>query len=105
VSADGGGFFCHVDAGLETLGQERRVALSIQHYALAQTIVASSDFLCTLPSRFHRRFEDTLDLSEPPLALGVAELAAYWHPGVQEEPAHRWLREQLIAAASATGRR
>jgi DNA-binding transcriptional LysR family regulator len=105
VSADGGGFFGHVDAALATLGRERRVALSIQNYALAPTIVGSSDYLCTLPSRFLARFDDTLDLFEPPLQLGAAELAAYWHPRLQDDPAHRWLREQLFAAAGATGRR
>jgi DNA-binding transcriptional LysR family regulator len=105
VSADGGGFFGHIDAALAALGRERRVALSIQNYALAPTIIASSDYLCTLPGRFLHRFEDGLDLFEPPLALGAAELAAYWHPRVQDDPAHRWLREQLFAAASATGRR
>jgi DNA-binding transcriptional LysR family regulator len=105
VSADGGGFFGHVDAALAVSGRERRVALSIQNYALAPTIVGSSDYLCTLPCRFLGRFTDTLDLFEPPLELGVAELAAYWHPRVQDDPAHRWLREQLFAAASATGRR
>lgn len=105
VSADGGGFFGHVDTVLATLGYERRVALSIQNYTLAPRIVASSDYLCTLPSRFLHRFEDTLDLFEPPLPLGVAELAAYWHPRVQNDRAHRWLRDQLFATASATGRR
>jgi len=105
VSADGGGFFGHVDATLTALGRERRVALSIHNYALAPTIIGASDYLCTLPSRFLDRFTDTLDVFEPPLELGVAELAAYWHPRVQDDAAHRWLREQLFAAASATGRR
>jgi DNA-binding transcriptional LysR family regulator len=105
VSADGGGFFGHVDTALAALGRERRVALSIQNYALAPTIIGASDLVCTLPSRFLARFESTLDLFEPPLDLGVAELAAYWHPRVQDDPTHRWLREQLFAAAGATGRR
>lgn len=105
VSADGGGFFGQVDVALAVLGRERRVALSIQNYALAPTIIGSSDYLCTLPSRFLGRFNDTLDLFEPPLELGAAELAAFWHPRVQDDPAHRWLREQLFAAAGATGRR
>jgi DNA-binding transcriptional LysR family regulator len=105
VSADGGGFFGQVDAALAIHGRERRVALSVQNYALAPTIVGASDYLCTLPSRFLGRFADKLDLFEPPLELGAAELAAYWHPRVQDDPAHRWLREQLFAAASVTGRR
>src|SRR5690349_19280657 len=64
VSADGGGFFGQVDAALAALARERRVALSIQNYALAAALVGSSDYLCTLPSRFLRRFADALDLFE-----------------------------------------
>lgn len=104
VSADGGGFFGQVDAALAPLGLQRRVALSVQTYGLAPTIIAASDYLCTLPSRFIARFGDRLDLFEPPLALDATKLTAYWHPRVQDDPAHRWLREQVFAAAAATGR-
>ncbi|AQR62499.1 LysR family transcriptional regulator [Brevundimonas sp. LM2] len=104
VSADGGGFFGQVDAALAAIGRERRVAMSIQNYGLAPIIVGATDYLCTLPGRFLRRFEAGLDLFAPPLNLGTAELTAYWHPRVQEDLAHRWLRERVFAAASATGR-
>jgi DNA-binding transcriptional LysR family regulator len=97
VSAEGGGFFGQVDTALAELGLERRVVLSIQNYALAPIMVATSDYLCTLPSRFLQRFEGTLDLFEPPVALGAVSLSAYWHPRVHEDPAHRWLREQLFS--------
>ncbi|MBB3695154.1 LysR family transcriptional regulator [Sphingomonas sp. BK580] len=104
VSADGGGFFGQVDARLAALGLERRVALSVQTYSLAPTIVAASDLLCTLPSRFLHRFRDVLDLFDPPLDLPPAELAAYWHPRVQEDAGHRWFRGLLFAAAGATAK-
>lgn len=98
VSGDGGGFAGQVDEVLAMQGRERRVALSVQSYAMVPTILSSSDYLCTLPRRFLMRFADRLELFEPPLALNEAELAAYWHPRFQEDPAHRWLREQLFAA-------
>jgi hypothetical protein len=82
VSAGGGGSFGHVGVALATLGRERRLALSIQNCAMAPTIIGASNYLCTLPSRFLKRFEEVLDLFEPPLELGSAELAAYWPPGV-----------------------
>lgn len=105
VSADGSGFFGHIDAALAETGRTRRVALSIQNYAVAPIIIASSDYLCTLPSRFLRQFEDSLDLFDPPLALASAEIDAYWHPRFQDDLPHRWLREQLFAAADATRHR
>jgi DNA-binding transcriptional LysR family regulator len=84
---------------------KRHVAVSIESYAVAPTILATSDLLCTLPRRFLTRFTDTLDLFEPPVPLPPVEITAYWHPRNHEDPAHQWMRTELFAAASAVGRR
>ncbi|NMO16832.1 LysR family transcriptional regulator [Pyxidicoccus fallax] len=101
VSTDGGGFSGRVDAALAAKGRQRRVAVSVQSYALAPLILANSDCICTLPSRFLQRFARELDFSPPPpeLELGRLSLAALWHPRHQDDPAHAWLREQLFEAA------
>jgi len=56
VSAEGGGFHGFVDELLTSLGRRRRVAASVQSYALAPLIVEASDLLCTLPRRLFSRF-------------------------------------------------
>jgi DNA-binding transcriptional LysR family regulator len=105
VSSEGDRFSGLVDTALAKLGRRRRVAVSIESYAVAPTIIASSDLLCTLPRRFLQRYEHTLDLLNPPLALPPVEVAAYWHPRLQDDLGHQWLRAQLFAAAAAAGRR
>ncbi|MDR3516198.1 MAG: LysR family transcriptional regulator [Azospirillaceae bacterium] len=99
VSADGGAFSGLVDEALTALGQTRRVAVSVQNYALAPIIVAQSDCVCTLPSRFLARFAGELDLVAPPLALPQSQLFAIWHRRSQEDQGHLWLRECLYEAA------
>jgi hypothetical protein len=81
--------------------RKRRVSVSIQSYALAPLILANSDCLCTLPRRFLRRFEGALDLFAPPLDLGKFHLQVLWHPRMQDDVPHRWLREQVFAAVAA----
>jgi len=102
ISADGGGFAGLVDDALAALGRTRRVAVSIQTYALAPVILAHSDCICTLPRRFLMRFAHELDLTPPPLALPPARIVALWHPRNQEDAGHAWLRDRLYQAAAAT---
>ena len=101
ISADGGGFAGVVDRALAALGRTRRVAVSVQSYAVAPLIVADSDCVCTLPRRILERFAADLDVFAPPLALPSPEVFAFWHPRSQADQGHVWLREQLYAAARA----
>ena len=97
VSTEGSGFAGYVDDALSLLGHQRRVAVSIQSYTLAPIILATSDFLCTLPRRFLQRFTATLDLFETPLVLDEVEFVAHWHPRLHEDAGHVWFREQLLS--------
>jgi DNA-binding transcriptional LysR family regulator len=101
VSAEGGGFSGFVDELLRAQGRERRVAASVQSYALAPLIVEGSDLLCTLPRHLLRRFGPALELFDPPFELQDYQLSAFWHGRNQEDPAHAWLREQISEAARA----
>lgn len=99
ISADGGGFHGLVDSALASLGRARRVAVSIQRYALAPALLSSSDCVCTMPRRFFSRHAGELDLFRPPLELPTMQMLALWHPRSQGDQGHAWLREQLYAAA------
>lgn len=101
ISAEGAEFTGMVDRELAKLGRKRHVSISIQSYALAPLMIANSDCLCTLPRRFLQRFEPLLELFEPPLELGRFRLQALWHRRMQDDAAHRWIRERIFAAAAA----
>jgi DNA-binding transcriptional LysR family regulator len=62
-------------------------------------MLTGSDLLCTLPSRFLTLYADRLDIFELPFELPRFALSAFWHPRMQEDPPHAWLREQLIAVS------
>lgn len=104
ISADGGGFEGSVDTALAAIGRRRRVSISIQSYALAPLVLARSDLICTLPRRFLQRFEEMIDVFDPPLDLGRFTLSAFWHARNQDDAGHMWFRQQVFAAATAFGR-
>lgn len=99
VSSEGGRFAGVVDEALVEINQVRNVAFSIQNYALAPLLVASTDTLCTLPSRFLCQYRDRLDLFEPPLELTALRLVLAWHPRNNKDAGHQWLRRQVYLSA------
>lgn len=99
VSTSGGSFRGFIDEQLEPLGYRRNVALSVHQFILAPMVVEHTDFVSTLPERFARRFADRVDIFELPFAAQGFSLYAAWHPRSHADPAHRWLREQLVAVS------
>jgi DNA-binding transcriptional LysR family regulator len=100
ISTSGGQFQGIIDAALADLGRERSVSVSIQSYALAPLVITNSDCVCTLPSRFLERFKTVLELFAPPLALSPFQMKLFWHPRMRTDPAHTWLRKQVVQATS-----
>ncbi|MEH2478037.1 DNA-binding transcriptional LysR family regulator [Nitrobacteraceae bacterium AZCC 2146] len=99
VSSSGQSFHGFVDDRLKELGKNRKVVLSVHQYNLAPIVVAGSDYICTLPTRFLSHFVDRLDRFALPFETPSFSLLAAWHPRSQADPAHIWLRHQLSAAA------
>lgn len=101
ISTSGGQFSGMIDNALAEIGRERAVTVSIQSYALAPLVLAATDCLCTLPRRFLQRFTSVLDLFEPPLPLAPFQMSLFWHPRMRSDPAHVWLRKQIVQSVGA----
>lgn len=102
ISTAGGHFSGMIDDALAEIGRERRVSVSLQSYALAPLVLASTDCICTLPKRFLERFPDTLELFPPPLPVSVFGMSLFWHPRMRTDPAHMWLRKTVLQTAKVT---
>ena len=87
-----------VDAVLSTQGLTRHVALRVPHFLAGAMLVADSDMILTLPGRLARRLAERLPLMLMDLPLQVAPLspAMIWHERFHRDPAHVWVRQQLV---------
>lgn len=92
-----GDFRSFIDERLEQTGHKRRVAVTVPHYNLVPAILASTDYVCTLPVRFLQRYSGQLEILALPLELPEFPIAMAWHPRSEHDAGHRWLREQLKA--------
>lgn len=96
VSGEGGGFDGTVDRALAARGRSRRVMVSVQNYLLAIEAVATSDLVATLPRALFTERQRPVAVFVPPVALPPFTLVAAWHPRIDQDPAHQWLRRQLV---------
>jgi len=100
-----------VDQHLPPASQRRQIAAHCEHYHAAARIVAQTDLLLTLPQAYARSLARLngnrllpLPFACPPLAVRL-----YWRKAAGDEPALRWLLDQLDALltelAGGQGRR
>ena len=91
-----------VDEKLEAMGLGRRVARTVASLAAAPFLLRDSDLVLTAPRRLVEAVAADLGLSivPPPLDLTGFTLALAWHRRHADDPAHAWLRTQVITAAS-----
>lgn len=93
------------EGGFERKAKLRRnVVLFTPHYLVAPWVLASTDIIAALPERVARRFAEAFPLTVVPVEIPHEPLRVQqlWHPHRQQDPAHRWLREQVLAAARAS---
>jgi DNA-binding transcriptional LysR family regulator len=91
-----------IDIELSRRGLRRQVFLRTQHNFTACMVVSKTDMLLTLPERHARLLNagllNTGSLNQVyPFPLHAPRLEAhlYWHESVENDPANRWLREQI----------
>lgn len=90
-----------VDDALEKLGLCRRVRLRLPHFMAAPILVSQNDLVLTLPGRVARALAEMVPLQvwTPPVQLNGFGIDMVWHQRSHHDPAHRWIRQQAIAAA------
>jgi DNA-binding transcriptional LysR family regulator len=88
------------DFELSRLGLQRRIRLRCQHFFAACRVVSQTDLLLTMPERFARIVNEHFDnqILALPLPMPSWDVYLYWHQNVENDPANRWLREQVRQA-------
>jgi DNA-binding transcriptional LysR family regulator len=102
VVSTNGSFHAFMDEQLAKQGRARTVPIAVAQYNLVPPMLAATDLVCTLPSRFLDRFDSQLDTFELPLRVPALDLSLAWHPRSGHDAGLRWLREQVLANAGAS---
>ncbi|SCK28291.1 LysR family transcriptional regulator [Vogesella sp. LIG4] len=81
-----------IDVALGALNMQRQIVTSVAGFAAALALARHTELVATVPER-HTRYLRT-DMATFPLPVAVAEitLSMLWHPRLDADPAHQWLR-------------
>lgn len=90
---------------LAARGRTRRVARAVPYFVAALGLAAESDYVVTVSERIARVLAPRFGLRivDAPLPLEPYPLDAIWHPRMDGDAAHAFLRDVLVRAARASG--
>ena len=81
-----------IDDALASLGLQRRVATIVGGYSAALALARASDLVATVPERHTGDLRAGMHSFGLPLAIPEITVSMLWHPRLDGDPAHRWLR-------------
>ena len=88
----------------ETLGLEREVAVVVGGFSSALALARASDYVATVPERHTGTLRAGMYSFALPFVMKEFTVSLLWHPRLEADPVHRWLR-QCVQEACAEQRR
>lgn len=91
----------YLDDVLRERGLTRTVARAVPYFHSALRLVAETDYVLTISERMARHYADSLPLEvvEAPVRLRPYALSLVWHPRVDADAGHRFVRDVFLRAA------
>lgn len=91
----------YIDDVLRERGLTRTVARAVPYFLTALQLAAETDYLLTISERIAKRFAEalSLELLEVPVKLRPYALSLVWHPRLESDAGHRFLRDVFVRAS------
>lgn len=90
-----------MDEGLAALSLKRSVVTIVGGFSAALALAAASDLIATVPERHTGNLRAGLFTFPLPLMIPEITVSLMWHPRMDADPAHRWLRGCIVEACAA----
>lgn len=82
-----------VDELLNASGLNREIVVTVDGFAAAVAIARGSDLIATVPAKHTAGLRVDMHSFPLPLPLEPFSISLLWHPRLDSDPAHRWLRK------------
>ncbi len=90
-----------VDEALAALGLARDIAVTVPQFAQALALAREAGLVATVPERHTGTLRDGLVTVALPLPVAPFTVSLLWHPRMDGDAAHRWLRGCVRDACAA----
>ncbi|WP_397382466.1 LysR family transcriptional regulator [Prosthecobacter sp.] len=90
-----------MDDALKPLGLQREIATIVSGFASAVALARESDLIASVPERHTASLRNGMHAFPLPVTVPEFTVSMLWHPRLDADAAHRWLRDQVRAVCSA----
>jgi len=90
-----------IDEALAPLGVTREIVAMVGGFSAALALARGSDLIATVPERHTESLRSGLFTFPLPFATPEITVSLLWHPRMDADPAHRWLRDCVREICSA----
>lgn len=90
-----------IDEGLRALGLARDIAVIVAGFSDALSLARGSDLIASVPERHTGNLRAGMHSFALPLEVPALTVSMLWHPRMDADPAHRWLRECVRQVCAA----
>ena len=97
VASPDGSLHGFVDDVLAEQGMKRKVASVVPGFPTALSVALASDLIAMVPALYLRNqtMPESLHVFELPFKARIITVSQMWHPRMEQDPGHRWLREKV----------
>lgn len=89
-----------IDHALSARGARRNVAVHVPNIATLAQVMAATELVCFLPQSMVRLLGPSVKVLAVDLNVPPVDIAAFWHPRLDGDPRHLWLRQMLAEAVA-----
>jgi DNA-binding transcriptional LysR family regulator len=82
-----------IDEALNALSLERKIVTIVAGFSTALALARASDLIASVPERHTGILRAGMHSFALPIVTPEITISLFWHPRMQADPAHRWLRE------------
>jgi len=85
-----------VDEVLERMGLARNAVVTVGGFGAAIALARTSDVVATVPEKHTAGLCEGVQCFKLPVQVEAFTVSLFWHPRLEADPAHRWLRALVL---------
>ena len=103
VASPDGSLHGFVDDALAERGMKRKIASVVPGFPTALSVALTSDLIALVPALYllNQPMSEHVHVFELPFEARSITVSQMWHPRMERDPGHRWLREKVLEVCQA----
>ncbi len=90
-----------IDEALQPFGLTREIVTIVGGFSTALALARASDLIASVPERHTASLRAGMHSFPLPVSLPEVTISLLWHPRLDADPAHRWLRGHVRAVCAS----